>query len=111
MVLGMQWLRKQGTMTVDWKALTMTFIVGDTNVILKGDPSLTRMEISLKMLVKTWQSDDQGFLVDFRAMGIPKTDRMLMATKSIEEIQPEMEQLQKEFEDVFVMPDGLPPMR
>ncbi|KAA0032388.1 gypsy/ty3 element polyprotein [Cucumis melo var. makuwa] len=25
MVLGMQWLQKQGAMTVDWKALTMTF--------------------------------------------------------------------------------------
>ena len=71
-------------MTVDWKALTMTFIVGGTNVILKRDPSLTRMEISLKMLVKTWQSDDQGFLVDFRAMGIPKTDRMLMAIELLE---------------------------
>ena len=55
----------------------MTFIVGDTNVILKGDPSLTRVEISLKVLVKMWQSDDQEFLVDFRAMGISKTNRML----------------------------------
>ena len=89
----------------------MTFIVGDTNVILKGDPSLTKMEISLKVLVKTWQLDDQGFLVDFRAMGIPKADWMLVATESMEEIQPEIEQLQNEFEDVFVMPNRLPPMR
>ncbi|KAA0062793.1 ty3-gypsy retrotransposon protein [Cucumis melo var. makuwa] len=70
MVLEIQWLRKQGIMTVNWKALTMTFIVGDTKVILKRDPSLTRMKISLKVLVKTWQLDEQGFLVDFRTIGI-----------------------------------------
>lgn len=52
----------------------MTFVVGDSKVILKGDPSLTRMEVSLKMLVKKWQLD-QGFLIDFRAMGISKVDK------------------------------------
>ncbi|KAA0054256.1 putative retroelement pol polyprotein [Cucumis melo var. makuwa] len=31
-VLGMKWLRKQGAMTVDWKELAMTFMVGDTKV-------------------------------------------------------------------------------
>ena len=75
-------------------ALTMTFVVRDTKIILKGNPSLTRMEISLKMLVKTWQPDDQGSLFDFRAMGISKADRMLVAAESIEVVQPEMEQLQ-----------------
>ncbi|KAL0545922.1 hypothetical protein IC582_015819 [Cucumis melo] len=111
MVLGMQWLQKQGAMTVDWKALTMTFVVGDTKVILKGDPSLTRMEISLKVLVKTWQPDDQGFLVNFRAMGIPKADRELVVTDAVEDYQSEFAQLQQEFSDVFEMPDGLPPIR
>ncbi|KAA0051272.1 ty3-gypsy retrotransposon protein [Cucumis melo var. makuwa] len=52
-------------------------------VILKGDPSLTRMEISLKVLVKTCQPDDQGFLVNFRAMGISKADRELVVTDSV----------------------------
>ncbi|KAL0554696.1 hypothetical protein IC582_008623 [Cucumis melo] len=98
-------------MTVDWKALTMTFVVGDTKVILKGYPSLTRMEISLKVLVKTCQPDDQGFLVNFRAMGISKADRELVVTDSVEDYQPEFEQLQQEFSDVFEMSDGLPLMR
>ncbi|KAA0057859.1 pleiotropic drug resistance protein 1-like [Cucumis melo var. makuwa] len=70
MVLGMQWLQKQGAMTVDWKALTMTFVVGDT-----------------------------------------KTDRELVVTDSVEDYQPEFEQLQQEFDDIFEMPDDLPPMR
>ncbi|KAL0548488.1 hypothetical protein IC582_012941 [Cucumis melo] len=111
MVLGMQWLQKQGAMTVDWKALTMNFVVEDTKVILKGDPSLTRMEISLKVLVKTWQSDDQRFLVNFKAMGIFKMDLELVVTDSVEDYQPEFEQLPQEFSDIFEMPDGLPPMR
>ncbi|KAA0037918.1 ty3-gypsy retrotransposon protein [Cucumis melo var. makuwa] len=75
MVLGMQWLQKQGSMTVDWRNLAMTFAVGDVKVVLKGDPSLTRMEISLKMLMKQWQPNDRGYLVDFRSMGISKADR------------------------------------
>ena len=33
MVLVMQWLRKQGDITVYWKELTLMFIVGDTKVI------------------------------------------------------------------------------
>ncbi|KAA0062470.1 Ty3/gypsy retrotransposon protein [Cucumis melo var. makuwa] len=108
---GASGLQKQGAMTVDWKALTMTFVVGDTKVILKGDPSLTRMEISLKVLVKTWQPYDQGFLINFRAMGISKADRELVVTDSVEDFQPEFEQLQQEFSDIFDMPDRLPPMR
>lgn len=65
----------------------MTFLVGDTKTILKGDLSLTRMEVSLKMLVMTWQPDDQGFLIDFRAMGIPIIDRQLVVKGSVEEFQ------------------------
>ncbi|TYK29724.1 ty3-gypsy retrotransposon protein [Cucumis melo var. makuwa] len=67
--------------------LSMTFLVGDTKTILKGDLSLTRMEVSLKMLVMTWKPDDQGFLIDFRAMGIPKIDRQLVVKGSGEEFQ------------------------
>ncbi|KAA0037088.1 ty3-gypsy retrotransposon protein [Cucumis melo var. makuwa] len=52
MVLRIQSLQKQGAMTADWKDLAMMFFVGGTKVVLKGDPSLTRMEVSLKMLMK-----------------------------------------------------------
>lgn len=80
-------------------------------MILKGDPSLARKEVSLKMLVKTWQLKDQGFLINFRAMGIPKANRQQVVKESIEEFQSEFKQLKREFEDVFNMPDGLPPIR
>ena len=35
-------------MTLEWKTLTMTFVVRETKVILKEDPSLTRMELSFE---------------------------------------------------------------
>lgn len=89
----------------------MTFAVGETKAILKGDPSLTRMEVSLKMLVKTWQLEDQGFLIDFRAMGIPKGNQHIMVKEFVEEFRAKFEQLQREFEDVFNMPVELPMMR
>ncbi|KAA0039533.1 peroxidase 64 [Cucumis melo var. makuwa] len=111
MVLGMQWLQKQGSMTVDWRNLAMTFVVGDAKVVLKGDPSLTRMEISLKMLIKQWKPDDRGYLVDFRAMGVKKTDRQLTVGETVEELQLEFELLEQEFADIFELPAGLPPLR
>ncbi|KAL0541011.1 hypothetical protein IC582_021038 [Cucumis melo] len=89
----------------------MTFMVGDTKVILKEDPSLTRMEVSLKMLVKQWHLEDQGFLINFRTMGISKTDRQLIIKESVEELRPKFEQLELQFIDIFNMPAELPPMR
>ena len=58
-----------------------------------------------------WQLDDQGLLVYFRAMGIPKVDRLLVVTDSIEEFQLEFERFQHEFSDIFDMPNGLPTMK
>ncbi|KAA0034007.1 Ty3/gypsy retrotransposon protein [Cucumis melo var. makuwa] len=111
MVLGMQWLQKQGAMMVDWKDLAMTFTVGGAKVVLKGDLSLTKMEVSLKMLMKQWHPEDRGFLVDFRSMGVSRTDRQLTVSEAAEELRPEFEQLEWEFADIFDMPVRLPPLK
>ena len=66
LVLGMEWLDSTGTMKVHWPSLTMTFWTKGRRIILKGDPSLTKLECSLKTLEKTWQSGDQGFLLEFQ---------------------------------------------
>lgn len=47
-ILGMQWLCTTGFMGVHWPTLTMSFMVGANQVILKGDPALTKSEVSLK---------------------------------------------------------------
>lgn len=46
----------------------MTINKGDKSIVLKGDASLTKSNISLKRLVKYWGPADQGFLVECRAM-------------------------------------------
>ncbi|KAA0056798.1 Transposon Ty3-I Gag-Pol polyprotein [Cucumis melo var. makuwa] len=44
-------------------------------------------------------------------MGISKADRQLTVGETVEELQPEFEQLEQEFADVFELPAGLPPLR
>ncbi|KAA0042326.1 pleiotropic drug resistance protein 1-like [Cucumis melo var. makuwa] len=39
-------------------------------VILKGDPSLTEVECSIKALAKTCDEDDQSFLIEFQNVEI-----------------------------------------
>lgn len=68
--LGMLWLRTMGTMEVDWGTLTMKFETNNQKVTIRGDPALTRAEISLKMMAKSWQEDDQGFLVKLRDLSL-----------------------------------------
>ena len=53
-ILGMQWLYSLGVTEVDWKKLVMTFSHNNKRVIIKGDPSLTKTQVSLKNLTKSW---------------------------------------------------------
>ncbi|KAL8126621.1 hypothetical protein AgCh_013755 [Apium graveolens] len=53
LILGLQWLKKLGTMTANWKAQTIKFSMGSELVTLKGDASLGRTGISLKAMMKT----------------------------------------------------------
>lgn len=53
-------------MEVHWPSMTMAFMAGNIQVILKGNPSLMKAERSLKTLTKTWNEDDQGFLTELQ---------------------------------------------
>ena len=63
-ILGMQWLDTTGTMKIHWSSLTMTFWSGKKKIMLKGDPSLIQAKCSLKTIEKTWEEEDQGFLLE-----------------------------------------------
>lgn len=65
-ILGMLWLCTIGFMGVHWPTLTMTFAAGNEQVTLKGDPSLTRAEVSLKVMTITWEAEDQDFMIEFQ---------------------------------------------
>lgn len=69
-ILGMTWLKTMGFIGVNWNELTMEFEVNGTKVVIRGDPTLTKAEVSLKMMAKTWSSTDQGFLVELQGLNI-----------------------------------------
>ncbi|XP_022154744.1 uncharacterized protein LOC111021922 [Momordica charantia] len=110
-VLGMQWLSTQGTMEVDWQALTMSFRNGSNRIILKGDPTLMRMEVTLKKLARTWETHDQGFLVELRAFSAqPEGQEAIEAIIPNRRVQ-EIENLIAGYPEVFQPPSSLPPCR
>lgn len=113
LVLGMQWLDSTGTMKVHWPSLTMTFWTKGRRVILKGDPSLIKAECSLRTLEKTWQTRDQGFLLELQNYEIEWEDEYEEKTeqKGDEKELPMVQSLLKQYMDIFESPEGLPPKR
>ncbi|KAA0046241.1 Ty3/gypsy retrotransposon protein [Cucumis melo var. makuwa] len=109
-VLGMQWLHLLGVTVVDWKNLTLTFSSEGKQICVKGDPSLTKSRISLKSMFKTWVDQDEGFLIECRAIQVCEENEQ--SNTGI--VLPEAESLQtmlKQFEDVFDWPEKLLPRR
>ena len=83
----------------------MTFMHHDRKVIIKGDPSLTKIRVSLKTMMKTWEDSNQGFLVECRTM---EWDVSLVEGGALEEVltmEESMHVVLKKFEDVFTWPD------
>ncbi|KAA0041915.1 uncharacterized protein E5676_scaffold306G001100 [Cucumis melo var. makuwa] len=112
-VLGMQWLDTTGTMKVHWPSLTMVFWNGESKVVLKGDPSLIRAECSLKTIEKTWESEDQGFLIEWQNY---ETEDDFRGSKTQnpqgeEEDLPMIRFLLSQYSDLFDTPKTLPPKR
>ncbi|TYK16933.1 ty3-gypsy retroelement transposase [Cucumis melo var. makuwa] len=67
-ILGMHWLHSLGVAKVDWKHLITIFQHEGRKVIIRGDPSLTKKGVSLKSMIESWVGEDQGFLVECRAI-------------------------------------------
>lgn len=67
-ILGIIWLCNMGYMEVHWPSLTMTFMISDRKITLKGDASLTATEVTLKTLTHRWEEEDMGSLVEFQHM-------------------------------------------
>ncbi|KAL4575579.1 hypothetical protein LXL04_022427 [Taraxacum kok-saghyz] len=63
LILGIQWLRELGDMTVNWRELWMKYWDGDRLVTIKGDPSLTKAHVSCKTLMKVLGPEDEKMVV------------------------------------------------
>lgn len=102
-ILGIQWLEKLGTTTTNWKTHTLKFQVNGVTVTLKGDPQLGRTGVSLKAMIKNLQKEGQGYLLEMNQLeGEVKNEPVVPAL---------FEPLINEFQQVFHMPEGLPPPR
>ncbi|KAA0037390.1 ty3-gypsy retrotransposon protein [Cucumis melo var. makuwa] len=109
-VLGMQWLHSLGVTVVDWKNFTLTFPNEGKQISIKGDPSLTISRISLKSMFKTWLDQDEEFLIECRAIQVHKENEQ--ADTAIATIEDEsLQNMLKQFGDVFDWPEKLPPRR
>ncbi|KAL4026028.1 hypothetical protein IC575_014435 [Cucumis melo] len=111
-ILGMQWLHSLGVTTVDWKNLLLTFSVEGKSIKIQGDPSLTKARVSLENMIKAWGVEDEGFLVECRAVELvtPANNDCYMAHMEIE-ADSSLSTVLKQFEDVFEWPEKLPPRR
>ncbi|TYJ97717.1 histone-lysine N-methyltransferase ASHR1 isoform X3 [Cucumis melo var. makuwa] len=77
--LGMQWLHSLGVIVVDWKNLTLTFTGNGQQISIKGDPSLTKTRISLKSMFKSWEDQDEGFLIECRTVEVINNEKAEIA--------------------------------
>ncbi|KAL0540077.1 hypothetical protein IC582_024306 [Cucumis melo] len=112
-VLGMQWLDTTGTMKVHWPSLTMVFWKEGNKVVLKGDPALIRAECSQKTLEKTWDDEDQGFLIDWQNYETENESKesKTQSQHGDEEELPMIQFLLNQYFDLFDIPKTLPPKR
>ena len=110
-VLGMQWLDTTSTMKVHWPSLTMVFWNGENKVVLKGDPSLIRAECSLKTIEKTWETEDQGFLIDWQNYETEDDSKesKTQNQQGEEEDLPMIRFLLSQYSDLFDTQKTLPP--
>ena len=107
-ILGVQWLEKLGDMMTNWKQQVMRFKVGEDIVELKGDPSLARSKISLKAMVRALQKEKGGLWVELNRV----EGKSQGVEEGIMERAPSfLRGTIEKFEQVFHLPQGLPPKR
>ncbi|TYK13842.1 peroxidase 64 [Cucumis melo var. makuwa] len=91
----------------------MVFWKEGNKVVLKRDPALIRAECSLKTLEKTWDEEDQGFLIDWQNYET-ENDSKESKTQSQhgdEEELPMIQFLLNQYSDLFDISKTLPPKR
>lgn len=108
-ILGVAWLATLGEVKVNWRTLTMTFMSQGKVVEVRGDPSLVKTLISSKALLKVYEVEAMSMLW---VMGFSSEGKDQSGNEGITvEQQKQLQQVLQEFEQVFAIPEGLPPSR
>lgn len=106
-ILGIAWLEKLGDMQENCAKLTMDFNFGDKQVRLVGDPSLSRLPISLSSLDKLEDVDYCCWLWEISAL--PTTNYNACDISAQQHFQ--LSELLQRHHQIFGDPHGLPPVR
>ena len=88
----------------------MSFWFGKKKNVLKGDPSLIQAECSLNAVEKTWEKEDQGFLLELQNYEVETDVEMEQEMKGDEDV-PMIKFLLQQYVDIFEDPKGLSPKR
>jgi len=102
-VLGMEWLASLGDVEANFKNLTIKWGKKGNQQVLIGDPSLSKAQTAWKALIKAIQDDGDGFYVACKQPSLEENQ--------VEEIPESFAAILTEFDDVFQVPQGLPPKR
>jgi hypothetical protein len=102
-ILGIQWLSTLGLTHINWKDQTLRFRAGEKQVVLQGDPKLTKSQISLKVMVRHLKKSKEGFWVEL--------NNLESKSAANEVADPRIQQLLQRFSQIFELPKGLPPSR
>lgn len=103
-ILGIDWLSRLGEVKTNWGKQTMRFEWNGQKVELRGDVSLSRLESSVKTLLKLLTQGDEGLCLCAEG-------EIERATTDGGDTLIELVLLLREFEDLFTEPHSLPPKR
>lgn len=82
----------------------MHFKTGEESIVLQGNPSLDKTQVSLKSLVKTCKDGEQGILLELGSLGVEPD-------ASMNEVHSSIKKLLQNHREVFEWPNVLPPPR
>lgn len=102
-VLGVEWLKTLGDVKVNWRHMTMAIGKKSSRVCLKGDPMLSRSQVSLQSIMRSVRKKGQGFLIECNS--IKREDGTSHA------LTPQIQELLEKFPGVCQATETLPPRR
>ncbi|MCH90134.1 hypothetical protein A2U01_0011042, partial [Trifolium medium] len=103
MVLGMDWLASLGNIEANFGELCLKWKSNGFSHRIQGDPAMCTRQASLKAMVKALSDSGVGYYL--QSVTVSNQE------EQVEGVDAELIALLAEFEDVFNMPSGLPPMR
>lgn len=103
LVLGLDWLASLGNVEANFKNLCLKWKHEGQKHRIEGDPALCHGEASWKAMVKALNYEGVGFLI--------QDENEQAGTVAVSQLEAEWAVVINEFEDVFQLPQGLPPRR